>query len=97
LLAITKLSSILGYAFADHLQMAVSHQGDNDPKDMARLNSIIKTWFKNKVLDIEERKDADFAMLRLILLALLPQVGGVLLMVGRNSRPSPGRRGNAGS
>jgi hypothetical protein len=39
----------------------------------------------------------DFAMLRLILLALLPQIGGVLLMVGRNSRPSPGRRGNAGS
>jgi hypothetical protein len=31
----------------------------------------------------------DFAMLRLILLALLPQIGGVLLMVGRNSRPSP--------
>jgi hypothetical protein len=39
----------------------------------------------------------DFAMLRLILLALLPQIGGVLLMVGRSSRPSPGRRGNAGS
>jgi hypothetical protein len=29
----------------------------------------------------------DFAMLRLILLALLPQIGGVLLMVARNSRP----------
>jgi hypothetical protein len=28
----------------------------------------------------------DFAMLRLVLLALLPQVGGVLLMVGRGSR-----------
>jgi hypothetical protein len=39
----------------------------------------------------------DFAMLRLILLALLPQIGGVLLMVARNSRPGPGRRGNAGS
>jgi hypothetical protein len=38
----------------------------------------------------------DFAMLRLILLALLPQIGGVLLMVARNSRPGPGRRGNAG-
>jgi hypothetical protein len=25
----------------------------------------------------------DFAMLRLILLALLPQLGGILLMVGR--------------
>jgi len=29
---------------------------------------------------------ADFAMLRLMLLALLPQVGGVLLMIGRGAR-----------
>ncbi len=28
----------------------------------------------------------DFAMLRLILLALLPQVGGILLMIGRSAR-----------
>lgn len=28
----------------------------------------------------------DFAMVRLILLALLPQIGGILMMVGRNSR-----------
>jgi hypothetical protein len=28
----------------------------------------------------------DFAMLRLVLLALLPQIGGILLMVGRHSR-----------
>ena len=27
----------------------------------------------------------DFAMLRLVLLALLPQIGGILLMVGRSS------------
>jgi hypothetical protein len=27
----------------------------------------------------------DFAMLRLVLLALLPQVGGILLMVGRSA------------
>jgi hypothetical protein len=49
----------IGYAIADHLQVAVSYQGDNDPKDMARLNSIVKTWLKNKVLDTEERKDTD--------------------------------------
>lgn len=30
----------------------------------------------------------DFAMLRLILLALLPQIGGVLLMLGRTAAPS---------
>ncbi len=28
----------------------------------------------------------DFAMLRLVLLALLPQIGGILLMVGRSTR-----------
>jgi hypothetical protein len=27
----------------------------------------------------------DFAMLRLILLAMLPQVGGIMLMIGRNA------------
>jgi hypothetical protein len=49
----------IGYPIADHLQIPVSHHGDNNPRDMARLNSILKTWFKTKVLDIEERKDAD--------------------------------------
>jgi hypothetical protein len=29
----------------------------------------------------------DFIMLRLVLLALLPQIGGILLMVGRLGRP----------
>jgi hypothetical protein len=28
----------------------------------------------------------DFAMLRLVLLALLPQIGGILLMVGRSAK-----------
>ena len=28
----------------------------------------------------------DFAMLRLALLALLPQIGGILLMVGRSTK-----------
>jgi hypothetical protein len=36
----------------------------------------------------------DFAMLRLVLLALLPQIGGILLMVGRAERPSLARRIN---
>jgi hypothetical protein len=46
-----------GYAIADHLDIPVSYRGDNDQKDLARLNAIIKTWLKNKVLAIEERKD----------------------------------------
>jgi hypothetical protein len=30
--------------------------------------------------------EADLAMVRLLLLALLPQIGGILLMVGRGGR-----------
>jgi hypothetical protein len=40
----------------------------------------------------------DFAMLRLMLLALLPQIGGILLMVGRvqtGAAASPGARGSS--
>jgi hypothetical protein len=33
----------------------------------------------------------DFAMLRLVLLALLPQIGGILLMVGRSTKWAPPR------
>ncbi|WP_206736849.1 hypothetical protein [Bradyrhizobium guangzhouense] len=39
----------------------------------------------------------DFAMVRLILLALLPQVGGILMMVGCNSRPTLSRKNLAGA
>jgi hypothetical protein len=35
------------------------HKGNNDPKDLEQLKSIIKTWLSNKVLKIEERKDND--------------------------------------
>jgi len=36
----------------------------------------------------------DFAMLRLVLLALLPQLGGILLMVSRSAmRPAPREKG----
>jgi RecA-family ATPase len=48
-----------GYALANHFGVSLSHEGENDPKDLARIKTILKTWFKNKVLDIEERKDAD--------------------------------------
>jgi hypothetical protein len=34
----------------------------------------------------------DFAMLRLVLLALLPQIGGILLMVGRSRTAEPQTR-----
>jgi hypothetical protein len=46
-----------GYALADLLHIPVSYGADNNPKDLARLNTIIKTWLKNKVLKIEARTD----------------------------------------
>jgi hypothetical protein len=47
-----------GYALADRLHIPVSYGAENNPKDIARLNTIIKTWCKNKVLKIETRVDA---------------------------------------
>jgi AAA domain len=46
-----------GYALADLLHIPVSYGADNNAKDLARLNTIIKTWLKNKVLKIEARTD----------------------------------------
>ncbi len=46
-----------GYALAKHFNLRISHAGDTEPKDLARVQSIMKTWLNNKVLDIEERKD----------------------------------------
>jgi hypothetical protein len=44
-----------GYALAGRLNLAVSCKGANDPKDLAKLKSIIKTWKDNKVLGVERR------------------------------------------
>ena len=46
-----------GYALAKHFDLKVSHAGDTEPADLARIKSIMKTWLHNKVLEIEERKD----------------------------------------
>ncbi|MCC6780927.1 MAG: AAA family ATPase [Hyphomicrobiales bacterium] len=47
-----------GWALAKMLNIPVSHGDENnDPKQIARLKSIIKTWIKNKVLKVEPRKD----------------------------------------
>src|SRR5262249_23730816 len=47
-----------GYALAGHLHIPVPYGAANHPKDLARLNAIIKTGIKNKVLKIEVRPDA---------------------------------------
>jgi hypothetical protein len=46
-----------GYALASHFGLMVSHGGDNNPKDLARIKAIMKTWLKNKVLEIDKRED----------------------------------------
>ena len=53
-----------------------------DPQTDAAMKIV--TWVSHGML----RPTAeDFAMLRLVLLAMLPQIGGILLMVGRLGRP----------
>jgi AAA domain len=49
----------LGYALANHFDFKVAYGADNEPKDFAKMQAILKTWLKNKVLEIEERKDSD--------------------------------------
>jgi hypothetical protein len=49
-----------------------------DPQTLAAVRIV--TW---ATLGTVKPSGDDFAMLRLILLALLPQLGGILLMVGR--------------
>jgi len=46
-----------GYALGKQLNLTVSHDGPTDPKDLASIQSILKKWLENKVLEIEKRKD----------------------------------------
>ena len=57
--------------------------GDRRPADEAAIRIV--AWATRDML---RPTGDDFAMLRLVLLALLPQIGGILLMVGRAERPS---------
>ena len=50
-----------------------------DPQTNAAIRIV--AWLSHGALQPTAN---DFAMLRLILLALLPQIGGILLMVGRS-------------
>ena len=51
-----------------------------DPQTSAAIKLV--TWISDGLL---RPAAEDFAMLRLILLALLPQIGGILIMVGRDA------------
>ena len=50
-----------------------------DPQTEAAIRIV--AWLSGGTVPPREN---DFAMLRLILLSLLPQLGGILLMVGRS-------------
>ena len=64
------------------LDAAVAAVGQTaDPQTEAAIK--LAAWLSCGML---RPSPADFAMLRLVLLALLPQIGGILLMVGRSSR-----------
>jgi hypothetical protein len=52
-----------------------------DPQTDAAIRIVM--WASHGVL---QPTGNDFAMLRLFLLALLPQIGGILLMVGRSAK-----------
>jgi hypothetical protein len=50
-----------------------------DPQTEAAIRIV--AWMSRGAL---QPTGDDFAMLRLVLLALLPQIGGILLMIGRS-------------
>lgn len=63
------------------LDSAVAAVGQTaDPQSDAAIKLV--TWVSFGLLRPDRE---DFAMLRLVLLALLPQIGGILLLVGRHS------------
>lgn len=63
------------------LDSAVASVGQTaDPQSDAAIKLV--TWMSYGTLRPDRE---DFAMLRLVLLALLPQIGGILLLVGRHS------------
>jgi hypothetical protein len=62
----------------DSAMATVEHTAD--PQTDAAIKLV--AWVSHGV--VQPSRD-DFAMLRLILLALLPQIGGILLMVSRSA------------
>lgn len=59
----------------------------SDPQTAAAIKLV--AWISGGVL---RPAPEDFAMLRLTLLALLPQIGGMLLLIGRRSQATGGRQ-----
>ena len=53
----SRSSDWVGYMVADVVKINVSHDAKNDPKDIARIKQILRSWLKNKVFSTEERQD----------------------------------------
>jgi hypothetical protein len=56
-----------GWALAEQLHIQAAHGAENDPKDIAKLKSIIAMWLKNRVLATEERHADDSRKRRLFI------------------------------
>jgi hypothetical protein len=53
----SRSSDWVGYMVAHVLGINVSHDAKNDPKNIARIKQILRSWLKNKVFSTEERQD----------------------------------------
>jgi hypothetical protein len=53
----SRSSDWVGYMVAEVLNINVSHDAENNPKDIARIKQILHTWFKNDVFATEKRLD----------------------------------------
>jgi hypothetical protein len=62
---------------------AAMHSVEQTADPQTEAARRIVAWLSHGVL---QPSGDDFAMLRLILLAILPQIGGILLMIGRGAR-----------
>ena len=46
-----------GWRLAEELNIRIAYGADNAERDLVKVKTIIKTWLKNKLLKVEERKD----------------------------------------
>jgi len=46
-----------GYALAKQLKIDIAHGGNNNPGDIAKIKTMLKTWVKNGALHVDEQTD----------------------------------------
>jgi len=55
----SRAANWIGYAVAEIIGINIAYRANNDPKDLAKVKEIIKTWLKNRVFAIDKREDKD--------------------------------------